>query len=358
MKKYKIIMTGGGSAGHVTPNLALIPKLKQEGFEVKYIGSKNGIERKIIEQENIPYFAIQSGKLRRYFDLKNFSDPFKVLKGMVDAVKIIRKEKPDIVFSKGGFVSVPVVMAAKLNRIPVIAHECDMTPGLANKISTPFCNKVCVTFPETLPYIKGDKGIVTGLPIREELFQGKREEGYRICGFSGEKPVLLVIGGSLGSVIINKAIRESIYKLLENFNIIHICGKGNLDSSMDNIKGYKQFEYVSEELKHFMNTADYFISRAGANTIFEILALKKPHILVPLSQKASRGDQILNANSFEKMGYSMVIKEEDLNKEVLFEKLMELKNNKKTYIDNMEQSKGVKAVDDIVELIKNYALKK
>lgn len=358
MTKYKIIMTGGGSAGHVTPNLALIPKLKKEGFEIKYIGSKEGIEKKIIENAGIPYFPIESGKLRRYFDFKNFSDPLKVIKGISEAIKIIKKEKPNIIFSKGGFVSVPVVIAAKLNKVPVIAHECDMTPGLANKLSTPFCNKICVTFPETLKYIKNNKGVLTGLPIREELFRGDREEGYRICNFKNKKEILFIIGGSLGSVVINNAVRAALPELLKDYNIIHICGKGNLDGTLENLEGYIQFEYVSEELKHLMKISDYFISRAGANTIFELLALKKPHILIPLSQKASRGDQILNANSFEKSKYSIVIKEEELNKEILIRKLSNLKNNKVEYIKNMENSEGTKAVENIVELIKKYSLKK
>lgn len=353
MAKYKIIMTGGGSAGHVTPNLALIPKLKEEGFEIIYIGSKEGIERKIMKDAGIPYFPIESGKLRRYFDLKNFSDPFKVIKGISEARKIIKKEQPNIVFSKGGFVSVPVVIAAKLNNVPVIAHECDMTPGLANKLSTPFCNKICVTFPETLKYIKGTKGVLTGLPIREELFKGDKDKGYRICNFEHKKPILFIIGGSLGSVVINNTVRASLSELLKQYNIIHICGKGNLDKSLENLEGYRQFEYVSEDLKHLMKISDYFISRAGANTIFELLALKKPHILIPLSQKASRGDQILNANSFEKSGYSLVIKEEELNKEILIKKLKELENNREKFIESMEDSEGVKAVENIVELIKS-----
>lgn len=357
MSKHTIIMTGGGSAGHVTPNLALIPKLKEEGYEIKYIGSINGIERKIIEDAGIEYFPIESGKLRRYFDIKNFSDPFKVIKGIFQAKKIIKREKPDIIFSKGGFVSVPVVMGAHFNKIPVIAHECDMTPGLANKIATPYCNKVCVTFPETLKHIKDNKGVLTGLPIREELFEGSKEKGLEICNFEGNKPVLLIIGGSLGSVVINNAIRDSLDKLLKTYNIIHICGKGHLDKNKEGLKGYKQFEYVSDELKHLMKSADYFISRAGANTIFELLALKKPHILVPLSQKASRGDQILNSRSFEKMGYSMIIEEEKLNGELLVEKLKELEKDKDKYVNAMKNSNSRDAVLNIVNLIKEYTRK-
>lgn len=358
MSKYKIIMTGGGSAGHVTPNLALVPKLKEEGYEIKYIGSIDGIEKKIIIEAGIEYYSIHSGKLRRYFDIKNFTDPFKVIKGIFEAKKIIKKEKPDIVFSKGGFVSVPVVIGAHLNKVPVIAHECDMTPGLANKLASNYCDKVCVTFEETLKYIKGDKGYLTGLPIREELLKGSREEALKLCNFKVSKPILLIIGGSLGSKCINDTVRNSLDKLLIDFNIIHICGKGNLDNSINKKDGYLQFEYIDSELKHFMKASDYVISRAGANVIFELLALRKPNILIPLSKKASRGDQILNANSFKKNGYSIVIEEESLNEKLLLESLDKLKLDKNKYIDNMVNSKSKDAVASIISLIKEYTTKK
>ena len=268
MHKYKIIMTGGGTAGHVTPNLALVPKLKENGFEIKYIGSTNGIEKEIIQKNNIPYFAISSGKLRRYFDVKNFTDPFKVMKGIMQAYRILSKEKPDVVFSKGGFVAVPVVIAATMKKIPVVAHESDMTPGLANKLSAPFCDKLCVTFRESLKYIKDNKGVLTGSPIREEILKGNKEKGKEFCGFNDNKEILFIMGGSLGSKLINEEIRKNLERLLEKFNIIHICGKGNIDTSLNKKKGYKQFEYVTEELPDLMKAADYIISRAGANSIF------------------------------------------------------------------------------------------
>nr|WP_286675299.1 undecaprenyldiphospho-muramoylpentapeptide beta-N-acetylglucosaminyltransferase [Clostridium sp. CH2] len=349
--KYKVIMTGGGTAGHVTPNLALVPSLKENGFEVKYIGSKDGIEKEIIKNNNIPYFQISSGKLRRYFDFKNFSDPFKVLKGIKDANKILKKEKPDVIFSKGGFVAVPVVIAAHLRKIPVVAHESDMTPGLANKLSAPFCNKLCVTFRESLKFIKDNKGVLTGSPIRNEILHGSREEGLKICGFKQEKEVILIMGGSLGSKIINDQIRGKLNLLLRDFNIIHICGKGNLDNNLVNKAGYKQFEYVSEELPHLMNTADYIISRAGANSIFEFLALRKPMLLIPLSKKASRGDQILNANSFKNEGYALVLNEEELINDTLYNKILELKSNKKIIINAMKNMNGKNSIDLIVEVI-------
>lgn len=349
--KYKIIMTGGGTAGHVTPNLALIPKLKQKGFEIKYIGSNDGIEKEIITQNNIPFFGISCGKLRRYFDVKNFTDPFKILKGITQAIGILSREKPDVIFSKGGFVAVPVVVAASIKKIPVIAHESDMTPGLANKLSAPFCDKLCVTFRESLNYIKDNKGVLTGSPIREEIFHGDKIKGKKLCGFTDDKEILFIMGGSLGSKLVNEEIRKNLDKLLVDFNIIHICGKGNIDSNYINRKGYKQFEYVSEELPDLMKTADYIISRAGANSIFEFLALKKPTLLIPLSKKASRGDQILNSKSFVKEGYSLMLEEEEIKGDILYKKILELKENEKMLIKNMENSKATNGVEAIVNLI-------
>ena len=351
MKKYKIIMTGGGTAGHVTPNLALVPSLKEKGFDIKYIGSKDGIEKSIIQKNNIQYFEISSGKLRRYFDIKNFADPFKVIKGVFEAKKILSKEKPDLIFSKGGFVSVPVVIAASLKKIPVVAHESDITPGLANKIASPFCDKLCVTFRESLKYIKGNKGVLTGSPIREEVLHGSKAKGQKLCGFYGDKEVLFIMGGSLGSKIINKVIRESIVELSKNFDIIHICGKNNIDEELIKYKNYKQFEYVEEELPDLMALSDYIISRAGANSIFEFLALKKPTLLIPLSRKVSRGDQILNAESFKNEGYSLVIEEEDITKESFLNKIEELKSNKKELISNMKNKKDKTGNESVIKTI-------
>jgi UDP-N-acetylglucosamine--N-acetylmuramyl-(pentapeptide) pyrophosphoryl-undecaprenol N-acetylglucosamine transferase len=346
-------MTGGGTAGHVTPNLALVPALREKNFDIKYIGSKDGIEKEIIKDANIPYYEISSGKFRRYFDLKNFTDPFKVIKGITEASKILRKEKPNIIFSKGGFVAVPVVIAASLRKIPVVSHESDITPGLANKLASPFSTKLCVTFRESLNYIKDGKGVLTGTPIRKEILNGNSVEGKRICGFKDNKETLLIIGGSLGAKSINEEVRKNLNKLLEVFNIIHICGKGNLVKDLNNKKGYVQFEYVKDELPHLLKAADYVISRAGANVIFELLALRKPTLLIPLSKKISRGDQILNANSFEKEGYSLVLDEDEMmeNGSLLLEKLNELRNKKSLLISSMKNSKVSNGVDAILKII-------
>ena len=353
MSKYKIIMTGGGTAGHVTPNLALLPKLKENDFEIKYIGSKDGIEKEIINDAKIPYYEISSGKLRRYFDIKNFSDPLKVIKGISEANKILKKEKPNVVFSKGGFVAVPVVIAAFSRRIPVVSHESDLTPGLANKISAPFCSKLCVTFRESLNYIKAEKGVLTGTPIREEMLNGNASKGKEICGFRDNKEILFIIGGSLGAKSINDEVRKNIDKILKTFNVIHICGKGNLSKELENKNGYVQYEYVKNELPHLLKSADYVISRAGANVIFELLALRKPMLLIPLSKKISRGDQILNANSFEKEGYAIVLDEDKMQDEngSFMNALEEMIAKKQQLLNNMKNSKVSNGVDSIFDII-------
>ena len=351
----KIVLTGGGTAGHVTPNLALLPSLRKEEFEIHYIGSYNGIERRLIEDAGIPYDGISSGKLRRYFDIKNFSDPLRVLKGYGQAKRLMKQYRPDIVFSKGGFVSVPVVLAAKHYKIPVIIHESDMTPGLANKICIPAAQKVCCNFPETLNYLPKDKAVLSGSPIREELLTGDRLSGLQYAGLSANRPVILVIGGSLGSVTVNHAIRSILPKLLPQFQIIHICGKGNLDESLIGTSGYVQYEYVDKPLRHLFAAADLIISRAGANSICEILALRKPNILIPLSAAASRGDQILNANSFAKQGFSTVLEEEVLTSETLYQAVSETYKNRISFIEAMEKSTLNNAVETIMNLIRECA---
>lgn len=347
----KIVLTGGGSAGHVTPNIALSKILIKNDWQVEYIGSIDGIEKNLVQEAGINYHGISSGKLRRYFSLENFKDPFKVLKGVAEATLLLKKLKPDLVFSKGGFVTVPVIMSAYLNKIPVVIHESDYTPGLANKISIPFSKKVCVSFPETLKYIPQDKGVYTGAPIRAEITQGNKEKGLVFCGFNNEKPVILVMGGSLGSQILNKNVREIITKLTENFQVVHICGKGLKDESFENITGYKQFEYINQELSDVFACTEIFVSRAGSNAIFEFLALKKPNLLIPLSKKASRGDQILNARSFEKAGFSKILYEEDLDSELLYNFIKSLYKDKEKYISKMNEALVKDSIEEIYKII-------
>lgn len=351
----KIVLTGGGTAGHVTPNLALIPGLKELGYEIAYMGSYDGIEKKLIEDFAIPYFGIATGKFRRYFDPKNFSDPFRVLKGMREAKKYLKEIKPDVVFSKGGFVSVPVVRAAASLGIPCIIHESDMTPGLANKLCIPVATKVCCNFPETFKLLPANKAVLTGSPIRKELSLGNKEEAYRMCGFTPDKPVIMVVGGSLGSAAVNQAVRNVLPDLLPEFQIVHLCGKEKVDNLLLTKPGYKQFEYIKSEMKDIFAMADIVISRAGANAISEILSLKKPNILIPLPAASSRGDQILNARSFEEQGYSIVIDEDNLTKKVLVEKIRDLYLNKEKYIEAMGKSSQRDAIATIIGLIEDAA---
>ena len=341
----RIVFTGGGSAGHVTPNIALFPKLKSMGYDIHYIGSYDGIEKKLIEDYRIPYYGISTGKLRRYFDIKNFSDPFRVLKGFAEAKKILKTLKPDIVFSKGGFVSVPVVRAAAMLKIPCIIHESDMTPGLANSMCIPVAQKICCNFPETLQNLPAEKAILTGSPIRTELTKGSKDKGLAMCGFNSAKPVI-------------KLVREALPKLLEDFQIVHICGKDKIDNLLLNTEGYKQFEFVKDDLKDLFAMADIVISRAGANAICELLTLRKPNLLIPLPAHASRGDQILNAKSFESQGFSMVADEDYLTSVTLTEKVHELYFTRQSYIDAMQNSKVKDSTDTIIALIEDTIKKK
>lgn len=351
----KIVLTGGGTAGHVTPNMALIERLREADYEISYIGSYSGIEKGLIEGMGITYYGISSGKLRRYFDLKNFSDPFRVMKGMREAKKLMKQLRPDVVFSKGGFVAVPVVFAAKKCKIPVIIHESDMTPGLANKLCIPKADKVCCNFAETLDYLPQGKAVHTGTPLRKELFTGDRQRGLEFCEFDGKKPVIMVVGGSTGAAAINEAVRNLLPTLLMKYNVIHLCGKGKNDPSYDNTIGYKQFEYISKELKDLFAIADVVVSRAGANAVCEILALAKPNILIPLSAAASRGDQILNAESFEKQGYSYVLDESRLTNETLLEAINEVYDNREKYIETMKTAKQADATETIFKMIDEAA---
>ena len=347
----KIVLTGGGTAGHVTPNIALLPALQAAGYEIAYVGSYEGIEKKLIADFNIPYTGISTGKFRRYLDPKNFSDPFRVMKGFVEARNYLKNYQPDVVFSKGGFVSVPVVRAAASLHIPCIIHESDMTPGLANKLCIPVAEKVCCNFPETMKNIPADKAVLTGSPIRAELAQGSRLAGLNMCGFTANKPVIMVIGGSLGAANVNKAVRDALPKLLEDFQVVHLCGKDKIDNLLLNTPGYKQFEYIKAELKDIFAMADVVISRAGANAICEISALKKPNLLIPLSANASRGDQILNARSFERQGYSKVLEEESVNAQTLQSAIREVYENRQTYINAMKKSSHTDSIGRILSLI-------
>lgn len=356
LQKISIVFTGGGTAGHVTPNLALIPlvreKCKNVELDVHYIGSENGIEKEIIAKyDNITYHSIRTGKLRRYFSWQNFSDPFRVIGGYFDAKKLMKKIRPAIVFSKGGFVSVPVAAAAHAYKIPVIAHESDLTPGLANKISARFATKICTTFPDTLEYLPKGIGVCTGSPIRPELFDGSAERARAYYGFDN-KPVILSMGGSLGSVVLNKALRENLPELTKKYNIIHLCGKGNIDDKCEKYTAsYKQFEFISDELPDALALSDFIVSRAGSNAIHEFLALHKPMLLIPLSAAASRGDQILNAQSFEKRGFAIVLKEENITPSTFLHAISYVEKDKEKMTRSMENYENSNGANIIAEMI-------
>lgn len=350
----KIVLTGGGTAGHVTPNIALIEALQNDNWKIDYIGSIDGVEKSMINAINIPYHAIRCGKLRRYFSWKNFYDPFNMLAGILQACYLLFKLKPNVVFSKGGFVALPVVIAAWINRIPVIAHESDMSPGLANRLSFPFVNKICVTFDAAKTHFKRkDKVAVTGTPIRQELLTGDKARGLALCGFTDDKPCLMIIGGSQGSNAINRAVRQALDTLSQHFQVIHLCGKGNVDSALINKPGYCQFDYANTELPDLFAATDTVISRAGANSLYEILALTKPHVLIPLPLKASRGDQIQNARYFEKQGISVVLDEESLTPVTLLTAVDSVVARREEIMSKIRALNIESATMKIVEMIKN-----
>lgn len=352
----RIVLTGGGTAGHVTPNMALIPRLIEDGWDVHYIGAANSVEQNLISQfPDVTYHTVAVGKLRRYFDVKNFSDPFRVVKGVCQAQAIIRKLKPQVVFSKGGFVSVPVVYGAKLNGVPVVTHESDMTPGLANKLSLPFTAAQCCTFPEAIKHCKG-KGVYTGTPIRPEVLAGNRERGRKLFGLDDTKPVIMVVGGSSGARAINETVVEALPKLTPNFQVLHLCGKGNLNATLEGTPGYVQCEYLNEEMADAYACADILISRAGSNALCEILALKKPALLIPYPKGASRGDQIMNAESFRQRGFSHVMDQADMTVDSLVAAVIKLYHERGALYEAMSaDASNTNGVDKVLEQIYKHA---
>lgn len=354
----KIVLTGGGTAGHVSPNLALIPRLLQEGYEIDYIGTEKGIEREMIARvPQVHYHAVKSGKLRRYFSWQNFTDPFRVVAGAVQSARLMGKLKPDVVFSKGGFVSVPVVFGAWLHHIPVVCHESDLTPGLANKLCRPFARKFATTFPECAAAL-GPKAEMTGTPLRPELFGGSRAKGLALLGFTGTKPVLLMMGGSLGAQSVNKVLREALPDLLPRFDLCHICGKGNLAPELEGTPGYKQLEFVDKELPDILATADLVLSRAGSNALCEFQALGKPMLLVPYPKGASRGDQILNAQSLEKRGLCRVLLQENLTRASLTAALNRLWANREQLEEALRKAPPADGTRRVLEMIEEVQQKK
>ncbi|PEL13260.1 undecaprenyldiphospho-muramoylpentapeptide beta-N-acetylglucosaminyltransferase [Bacillus sp. AFS017336] len=352
MSKETIVFTGGGSAGHVTPNIAIINELSKDEWDIRYIGSKKGIEKELINKIDVPYYGISSGKLRRYIDFENVVDLFRVLKGCLDARKVLKKLKPSLVFSKGGFVSVPVIIAASTLKIPIYIHESDMTPGLANKISQRFATKIFTSFEEAKNYFPKSKTTSIGSPIRKELLNGSRKKGIDYLNFKSYLPIITVMGGSLGAKKINETVRDSLKELTKNYQIVHLCGKGNVDESLQNIERYKQFEYVHDELADLLAASQMIITRGGSNAIFEFLALHKPMLIIPLTKNQSRGDQILNAKSFKEKGYALMLEEEDLTIKTLQQSIEELQNKRDVFINNLKTSNQSNALEVLLEEIK------
>ena len=351
----KIVLTGGGTAGHVTPNLALIPRLQADGWEVHYVGAANSAEESLIARvPGVVFHTVSVGKLRRYFDLRNFTDPFRVNRGIGQASRLMRKLKPNVVFAKGGFVSVPVVYGARLNRIPVVTHESDMSPGLANKLCLPFTSVQCCTFPEAVKYAKG-KGVHTGTPIRPEILQGDKAAGLRRFNFTDSRPVLMVVGGSSGAQAINQVVWQALPRLTENFQVLHLCGKGNLNDVYEGTANYTQREYLNEEMADAYACADVLISRAGANALCEILAVRKPALLIPYPKGASRGDQLLNAESFRKRGFSHVLQQEDMTPETLVAGVEALYHDRGALYEAMATEPTGNGIDAVLEQIYKYA---
>jgi len=347
MLKKRIAFTGGGSAGHVTPNIAIINEISKD-WDIFYMGSKKGIEKELIQKLSIPYYGINSGKLRRYKDIENLWDMLRVIKGCFEARRILKKLKPNLVFSKGGFVSVPVILAAKSLKIPIYIHESDMTPGLANKISQRFSTKIFTSFEETGKFFPNHKTKVIGRPIRSEILSGSEEIGRKFLDFDKHIPILTIMGGSLGAKRINEVVRKSLKQLTAKYQVVHLCGKNNFDDELSGYPRYKQFEYVHDELSNILAATDIVITRGGSNAIFEFLSLKIPMIIIPLGLNQSRGDQILNAKAFQEKGYSLTLEEEKLNSDTLLERLNIVYKNRNEFEQNMKESQKMEALQTLV----------
>lgn len=349
--KPLVMMTGGGTAGHVTPNLALVKPLREKGYRIGYIGRKNSIEAQLAKEAGLPFYCIAAGRLHRDFNMENWINPWKNMLGVAQAARIIRREKPDLIFCKGGFVSVPVAIAGQMLHKPVILHESDFTPGLANRMCMPFADTVCVSFEETMAHVPAKKAVYTGTPVRAELLSGRAEEGYRLTGLRRGKPVVLVMGGSSGAGALNQLIGPAAERLTKKYEIVHLCGQQEAQGCTPR-PGYFPLSYAKEELPHLYAMADIVVSRAGANALAELLLLKKPNILIPLPKAASRGDQILNAHSFEAKGFSYVLPQENLTEESLMTALAHVQQNRRQYMAAMERSRaanGSQAVFTVID---------
>ena len=344
--KKTIVIVGGGSAGHVLPALPVADELIKKQWQVHFVGTHSGLEEKLLGDRAITFHSVSAGKLRRYFSWQNFSDVIRIFLGIVQAMFLLRRIRPHVIFSKGGFVSFPVVFAGWLLRIPVVAHESDLTPGLANRLVMPFVSTLCSSFADTR--FAGFKGRVvnTGTPVREDLLNGDAAAGRLFLGVENGLPILLVTGGSLGAEALNAIVRASLPELCASYFVVHVCGPGKAKNLRQ--PGYLELEYVDAGWGDMLAAADIVVSRAGANALFEFWALKKLTLLVPLSGAASRGDQLANAAYAKAQGLSEVVAEEDLGTEQLLIALKTLRDNAPQYQQTLGGVTALKASDSLV----------
>lgn len=348
----KIVLTGGGTAGHVLPHLAMLDHFHTCGWEILYIGSQ-GIEKQLTRDAGISFRTIQTGKLRRYWSWQNFFDIFRVCIGVLQSFGILFVESPKLVFSKGGFVSVPVALAAWLLRIPVITHESDFSPGIANKLIGKFAKKVLYSFPGTAKFLSGKDQLYVGLPVRSWLINGVSDNALSYCNFTKEdnRPVILIMGGSLGAERINQCVVNASVQLFHKYRVIHITGKGK--STKIRNSGYCEFEYVDKMLSHFFALASLVVSRAGANSLFELLSLRKPSLLIPL-EIGSRGDQLENARAFESQGWAAILREQDLTVNSFIKSIDKSYEDRQKTIDIIKLNANYDSSSRIMDVLKNF----
>ena len=352
MNNKLIFMAGGGTAGHINPNLALVEPLQKVGYRVEYMGQKNEMEYPLVTAAGLPFHEVASGRLHRSLNPDTLLTPFRI-------VKAIRKEKPALIFCKGGFACVPVAIAGKLTGTKVILHESDLTPGLANKLCAPFASKICVTFEQTLQHLPKEKTVFTGTPIRASLKNGSREKGFELTGLDpAGKPVLMVVGGSQGAGALNDVIGDNLEALLADYQIVHLYGGEASGYVPKEAKGYFALGYAKEEMADLFAMTDLVLSRAGANAINEFLLLQLPSILVPLPLTVSRGDQILNAQHFEEKGFSYVLPQEKLDLQSLQSALTHVQEHRSEYLSAMGASAAKNGTTEVLKVILETIIKK
>ena len=324
------VFTGGGTAGHVLPALPVMRALRQAGVEIAYVGSAGGLEKRYLEGlDDIRYFGIAAGKLRRYWSWRNLTDVIGVLRGIWQSFWLLGRIRPGVIFSKGGHLSFPVVLTGWARGIAIVAHESDYSPGLANRLAMPFLAALCTSFPMQRPRRLRGELVHTGSPVRPELLAGSAARGRALLDAEPGRPIVLVTGGSLGADSLNAVVTAAAPDLAASCCVVHVCGPGKR-SDLE-LPGYRQFEYVAADWGDLLAAADLVVSRSGSNTLFELLTLRKPNLLIPLSPRASRGDQVENAAYAASAGYSRVIQQDDLDAGVLIEAVNEMLANREAW---------------------------